>query len=288
MQQMCNSVVGHVESRVGERAHQEFRSPREASAKTVGTRAGPCVVQPVQRSNKLVVGLCVVAIAAHVLQCLIAESAPFRFAVGDEPLIDEGSNTLITGPRDNTSIGLRILNRLVVVKQLLQHKGFGVLDSHAFEFSNQHGTKIESMLVADILGFIQLVFVMLILDLHIVAKLLGSTSSVLGHVDNLNQILRDPFLLHVVLGLLLFVVTQILQSTPISWRITGYTGYHSSSLFHINGEHRQGVDETLFTFTQWRTQQGADQLLTGHIEQTLLLAPLTAVFLKGKVTAGTM
>ena len=98
------------------------------------------------------------------------EFSPFLLTVVQEPLITQGYNAFISSTRYDFTFWLIIWGSLIVLNQLLSDDWFSILHLEAGGLSYKHNSFIETLQVNLILGFSQLVLVLLRLNFHLLNK----------------------------------------------------------------------------------------------------------------------
>ena len=157
----------------------------------------------------------------------LSPGLPVLNPIVEVPLITKGNNTLIRASAHDLVLRLGIGESELCVDHLLPDLWLCVNDSFALEVSDQHGSKVETLLVCDILRFGQQDFVLLRVDLHLLNESLGDQVAVLRGLDDGNNLGCDPLRLDlVVFGFL----AEVCESRIVVRRVRWYTGDNGSPL----------------------------------------------------------
>jgi len=184
LEEVRNSVISHINSRVRKRLNNKLLIPRELGSETNSTRASP-LLKPVENMFKLFLSLIVVAFKAVGLNMVHNLVFPVLFSIGHHPLITESTDAAVTSSGDNFRLRLIVRNGLSFSDHLFLDDELGIFNllSVALTF-NSHNTIIESLLVAFIFSFFKLI---LILRSSNLSRLNGLLSTHVSHARNFNN-----------------------------------------------------------------------------------------------------
>mmetsp|Transcript_66053 Transcript_66053/g.157952 ORF Transcript_66053/g.157952 Transcript_66053/m.157952 type:complete len:222 (-) Transcript_66053:1837-2502(-) len=143
LENMGNSVVGHVDGAVRQRFDQELLVPWNAGAKTEGTTASP-LSKPGDGIQERF--LDAIIVLPEVLACdvLLDLAAPLLLSVLEVPLVDRSNHTLVTTSGHDLLLWLRVQEGLAFVNHHLPELQLRLLHGRALERTGGHHTLVEA------------------------------------------------------------------------------------------------------------------------------------------------
>lgn len=164
---MSNSIVSHVNGGIRERFNNKLRIPRKLCSKSRSSWASP-FFQPIKGFFKFSLSLRIISLKVIRFNMFFYIVFPLFFTIGQEPLITESNNALVSRSWYNFIFWFIIRCSKVIVHHIFFNENFCFLNFHIFTNSCQHNTFIKTFQIYLIFSFCKLIFVFLRLNFHII------------------------------------------------------------------------------------------------------------------------
>ena len=195
----------------------------------------------------------------------VEELLPVLIGVVQVPLVAQGHHAFVPRARHHQRLRLVVDVRLVRLHHHFLHFGLRVLHFHPLVFLDHHRPLVKPLQVDLLLGLSEELFVVLALHFELRADFLCGVAAVVGDFDDFDGADIDHVFLDSVLFAQFWLLLQVPEGCEIIGCVGGDTRDYAGSLFHRNGEHREGVD--CLQGSQRRFQGGSQQLPPLHLLQ---------------------
>mmetsp|Transcript_18649 Transcript_18649/g.34838 ORF Transcript_18649/g.34838 Transcript_18649/m.34838 type:complete len:453 (+) Transcript_18649:721-2079(+) len=156
LQQVCNSIVSHVDGGVGQRLNHELLVPRQLSAQTHLTAARP-LLQPSHHLLELLHNSDIVCLEVIAVEVVRHGISPSVLSVLQEPLVHQGDHTLVPSARHDQLLRLKIQERISLCNHVSLLQWLRIAHLGASVRPHDHHALVEPLLVGLVLHDLELV-----------------------------------------------------------------------------------------------------------------------------------
>lgn len=143
LEEVGDSVVGHVDGGVTQRFDEVLFIPRQTGSQTEATGAAP-VTEPLEGLDESILDEGVVSLEVLRSDPINNSVSVVLLAIGKVPLIGHGNHALLTRSSHNLVLRLEVVDSESIVNELLLDQRFGFLDLLTGHSSYLEHSEVES------------------------------------------------------------------------------------------------------------------------------------------------